>query len=226
MTGRVKLPLIAPQEAQAPGRRAVLRGILGSMGAGFVIPGLAAGHPIHEHLKDQAKLAAAATKAAEPATKPEFLDSHQLQTLVSLAEQIVPRSTEANVAPFIDQLLAVDTQDNQRDFLAALGAFDAESTTRFGHPWKALSAEQQVELLTAASTAKLAQEERIWTPGQPAATPPSPPPPPTLRDRFENLKGWIVGAYYSSEIGMRELGWTGNMFFESFPGCQHPGGHS
>ena len=34
-----------------------------------------------------------------------------------------------------------------------------------------------------------------------------------------------MGAYYSSEIGMRELGWTENRFFASFPGCTHPGGH-
>lgn len=40
------------------------------------------------------------------------------------------------------------------------------------------------------------------------------------------MKGWVVGAYYSSEVGMRELGWTGDVMFESFPGCEHPGGHS
>ena len=47
----------------------------------------------------------------------------------------------------------------------------------------------------------------------------------TLRDHFDNLKGWISGAYYSSEVGMRELGWTGQVMFESFPGCEHPDGH-
>jgi hypothetical protein len=47
----------------------------------------------------------------------------------------------------------------------------------------------------------------------------------TIRDHFENLKGWISGAFYTSEIGMRELGWTGEMFFQSLPGCEHQGGH-
>jgi len=47
----------------------------------------------------------------------------------------------------------------------------------------------------------------------------------TIRDHFENLKGWIVGAYYSSEPGMRELGWTDNMFFPALPGCDHSDGH-
>src|SRR6266567_345778 len=46
-----------------------------------------------------------------------------------------------------------------------------------------------------------------------------------LYDHFENLKGWISGAYYSTEAGMRELGWNGEYVFESFPGCEHPDGH-
>ena len=35
--------------------------------------------------------------------------------------------------------------------------------------------------------------------------------------------GWmfISGAYYSSEPGMRELGWTGNVMHEKFAGCEH-----
>jgi len=47
-----------------------------------------------------------------------------------------------------------------------------------------------------------------------------------LRDHFDHLKGWVVGAHYSSEPGMRELGWTGQSFFTSFPDCPHPGKHA
>ena len=39
--------------------------------------------------------------------KPEFFDAHQLKTLERLAEAIVPGSTSAKVAPFLDQLIAV-----------------------------------------------------------------------------------------------------------------------
>ncbi len=48
---------------------------------------------------------------------------------------------------------------------------------------------------------------------------------PRCGGHFQNLKGWIAGAYYSSEPGMRELGWTGNVFLAELPGCTHPGGH-
>ena len=43
----------------------------------------------------------------------------------------------------------------------------------------------------------------------------------TLRDHFDHLKGWIAGAYYSSEAGLKELGYTGQLFFTSFPDCDH-----
>lgn len=39
------------------------------------------------------------------------------------------------------------------------------------------------------------------------------------------LKSWIAGAHYSSEAGMTELGFTGNVFFQSFPACTHAEGH-
>jgi hypothetical protein len=141
----------------------------------------------------------------------------------------VPGSTAARVAPFVDQLLAVDTRDNQLRFVDALGALDADSLARYRRPWKALAEAQQAELLTAASTAERARPPRFWVRGE-AVVVPEPPgapaePKPTARDRFDLLKDWIAGAYYSSEIGMREVGWTGQTFFPAFPGCPHPDGH-
>ena len=190
-------------------RREVLQRMLGAVGAGLAMPALAVTHPMRGHLADHARVAAADARASAGA-KPEFLEAQQFETLVSLAERILPGSTRANVAPFIDQLLAVDTQENQRGFLGALSALESESMARYRRPWQTLNDAQQVELLTAASSDR-----------------PSPEPsrPPTLRDRFDHLKDWIAGAYYSSEIGMRELGWTANVFFASYRGCEHPGGH-
>jgi hypothetical protein len=225
MADKIRLPVVpAAGEARHLGRREVLQGLMGTVGASFAIPAVANAHPVQQHLKDHERVAAADALATADA-RPEFLDAHQMETFTSLAERIVPGSTKAKVAPFVDQLLAVDTREHQMDFVGALGALEGESIRRYAHPWKALTESQQVELLTAVSTAP-AREERYWRPGQPAVAPPAgPPPPPTLRDRFDELKGWVMGAYYSSEIGMRELGWTGTLFFPSFPGCEHPGGH-
>lgn len=203
-----------------PSRRDVLQGLLAGVGASSAIPVLAETHPMQAHAKDHAKLAEAKASANAFPTTPAFLDAHQLETLTSLAEMIVPGSTGAQVAPFVDRLLAVDTHDNQRQFLNALGGIDGESIARHSHPWRGLTTDQQVALLEAASTAPASPKDATAAgAGAPTAV------PFTLRDRFDHLKGWIVGAYYSSETGMRELGWTGNTFFATFPGCEHPDGH-
>jgi gluconate 2-dehydrogenase subunit 3-like protein len=214
----------APAGPVRLGRREVLRGLAATAGAGFALPMLADTHPMRQHLADPARVAAAESRAAAGA--PAFLDAHQLETLVSLAERVVPGSTAAGVAPFVDQLLAVDTRDNQLRFLEALGWLEGDAIARYGHPWTKVSESQQVELLTAASTAAPARTPHFWVHGE-AVLVPEPPKDvrPTARDRFDLLKDWIAGAYFSSETGMREVGWTGQTFFPAFPGCPHPDGH-
>ena len=202
--------------------------LVGAAGGAVVVPGLAEGHPLQSHLADHAKVEQADAKAAAATDKPEFLAPHEFETLQSLADAIVPGASKAKTAEFIDQLLAVDTQENKREFLNALGAFEGRALERTRRSWKALTAAEQHEILTEASTMKSGHgEEAPWTAGQPVVrqAPAGPEPRLTLRDHFDLIKGWIAGAYYSSEIGMRELGWTGNVFHAEFPGCQHPGGH-
>lgn len=226
MREKIERP-VASDTPKGLGRREVLQALLGAAGAGFAIPALAQTHPIRAHLADPAGVARADARASGAVTTPEFLDAHQMATLVSLSEHIVPGSTSARVAPFVDQLLAVDTHANQRQFLNALGAVEGEALARYQHPWTSLTESQQVELLTAlSSTASAQAPPHFWARGE-AVIVPAPPPNarPTARDHFDELKGWIVGAYYSSEIGMRELGWKGQTFFASFPGCEHPDGH-
>lgn len=214
-------PLLMP-------RRSVLQMLVGTAMAG-AIPAVGSGHPILRHLADDTSLAQAQARAAAPDWKPEFLDFHQFVTLQSLAERIVPGATGARASEFIDQLLAVDSQDDRRRFLSALGAFEGQALRRSGRPWKELTEAEQTAILTDASAmAPGTPSEKPWTRGQPIVPPAAPADsaPVTLRDHFDLLKGWIAGAYYSTEIGMKELGWTGNMFFESFPGCTHPDGHA
>ena len=82
----------------------------------------------------------------------------------------MPGSTQAKVAPFIDQLLAVDTQNDQRNFLGAMGAFEMMAITEHNKPWKALTAEQQDALLTTASTATSGRGGPVRAPFGPPGT--------------------------------------------------------
>jgi hypothetical protein len=213
----------------AVGRRALLQTLVGGAGLGLALPSLGESHPMHEHLHDQGRVSAADAKAKTAAWKPAFLDAHQVETVTILAEQIVPGSTKAKSAQFIDALLSVDTEQRQRRFLQALGAFEGMAIAHAQKPWKSLTEADRTTLLTKASTAE--PGGRPGGPGgaRPASAAGAGTPPAeaaiTIRDQFDHLKGWISGAYYSSEMGMRELGWTGNVFFDKFTGCQHGGSH-
>ena len=208
-------------------RREMVQRMLAGMGAGMAWPLVADSHPIHRLLSDGAIFSGADAQMASANWKPLFLNAPQNEALVALSEIIVPGSAKAQVYRFIDLLLSVDMPANQKNFSASISAMDDESQKRFGHPFAALRGDQQNELLTIASkedvgdsegkdkTAKARDSE-----GQHAGE-----TRPSLNDHFNNLKGWISGAYYSSETGMAELGWTGEYAFENYPSCQHAEQH-
>jgi hypothetical protein len=124
---------------------------------------------------------------------------------------------------FLDTVLSAETQETQKQFVASVNALEGESLRQFTKSFKDLSAGQQDEVLATASTSK-PSDPNLSADGRSGSGAPS--PIPSLRGYFENLKGWISMAYYSSEVGMKELGWTGENFFASLPGCEHADGHS
>jgi hypothetical protein len=203
------------QRSSASGinRREMVRRLMVAGGAGLALPGISQGTPMDMPPAKKGDASESGTTAADTAWTPEFLDPHQSETLEVLAERIVPGSSKAEVNRFIDLLLSVDTEETRREFVASLSAFEGEALKRFSRPYKDLTEAQQNEILEAASAAERARHVE----GQPRQI--------TMRDHFENLKSWVAKAYYSSEIGMKELGWTGQVFFTSFPGCQDPNGH-
>src|SRR3954469_23776343 len=198
------------------GRRRVIQQLATAAGGLLIFPLVARAHPVQHHLQDETAVALADARAGAPDYVPEFLDAHQLETVRVLAERIVPGATAATSGPFIDQLLTVAKSDDQRRFLQALGGFEQLAIAHARAPWTDLPEQQQVELLTLASTETSGMRHEQAGP-RPARI--------TIRDHFEHLKGWIVGAYYSSEIGMRELGWTGGVAFAALPECDHRNGH-
>jgi len=211
-----KVPSPAPGRSLT--RREWVQRMLAGAGAGIATPALA-----DAHWAEAVNAQAAASTEAAGEWKPTFFDDAQNQALIVLAERIVPGSTGAQVNRFLDIAIGATTQDNQQKFVAAMNAMEGESLRQFGKSFKELSAQQQDDVLSAASTAKPSNPTlstaRETKPGvQPQA--------PGLRDYFEHLKGWVSTAYYSSEVGMKELGWNGENFFESFPGCEHAAGHS
>ena len=195
-------------------RREMVQRLIAGAGAGAAWPLVADSHPIYAHLANGAMFEEA-EKLGATNWKPLFLNAQQEETLSALAEIIVPGAREAHADRFIDLLLSVDTAEHRKNFVELLAAFEAESQKRFGKRFPALAAGEQNTLLTDASTQPANQDSSR---GEARVN-------PGLRKHFDNLKGWISGAYYSSEAGMRELGWTEDRVFEKFPGCEHPEGH-
>jgi len=149
--------------------------------------------------------------------KPAFLDEHQNETLIILSDLIIPRTDtpgakEALVNRFIDRLLAAEPPDTQREFLESLASLDGEAMARYHSAFRYVPPESQVELL-----GYLAYPHSLDTWGGasgeeiPAHT------------HFVRLKDWITRAFYSSEVGMRELGYDGPAH-GVFEGCTHPEG--
>jgi hypothetical protein len=155
---------------------------------------------------------------ASPNWKPLFLDEHQNETLIILSDLIVPATDtpgakEALVNRYIDLVLAADTRDNQRAFLNSLGYLDGESIRRFKTAFRYLAREDQDDLLHSLA---YPLGNSGWT-GEAAAS-------DTGHRHFENLKQRISFAYYSSEIGARELGWDGKFMHGVYQGCDHEEG--
>jgi hypothetical protein len=207
-----ELPVIHSDGAL--GERLTRRELVQRLLAGAAWPIVSATHPFYKHLENETVFDVQ-DQMPKVNWGPVFLNQFEGRRLVVLAERIVPGSEKAKVNQFIDLLLSVDNEKHQRDFVDALAAFEAESGKRFGKHLPALDGAQLDEILTDASVSKVGGQATSDGTQERA-----------LHEHFENLKGWISGAYYSSEAGMRELGWTGDYAFASFPGCEHPEGHS
>lgn len=175
------------------GRRAVLQSLATGIGAvAFASRAPAA----HVHQVAAVAADSAATSAAESGLL--FLDRHAFDTLTILAEQIVPGARAAAVPEFLDRLLAVESTDTQKRFMQGLGAFEREAREAHGMPWKTLTETQATVLLTKIS----AQPDSDVT-----------------RQAFQRIKGAVSETYFSTEAGMKELGWNGSVAFAPPDAC-------
>ena len=155
---------------------------------------------------------------ARPDWKPELLDNHQNETLIALAEILIPETEtpgakSALVNRFLDRLLAAETREAQRRFLDSLAFLDGEAFARYKEAFVHLTAEQRADVVSFMAyphTLVTWQDTRgSFYRGH---------------EHFQHLKELISRAYYSSEAGIRALGYDGPPH-GVFEGCTHPAGH-
>lgn len=153
----------------------------------------------------------AGTDAGEPQRTgyvPQFFSPDDYATVEILTELIIPNdgtpgAREAGVAEFIDFMAANDPEIRVplRNGLAWL---NAHSLFRHGVSFRTLSAEQQTGILE-----PLAYRER-FRPGQEPG-----------RTFFQLIRDYTVRGYYTSRVGMRQIGFPGFKTYSESPGCPH-----
>ena len=156
----------------------------------------------------------ASRELARPNWTPVFLTAPQNQLLIALGDAIIPATdtpgaTAAFANRFLDLVLSVLPPETQREFLHSLAWFDAAAQSQYKTPFADLSAQQKDDLLNL-----VAWPHQPLRAGQAA---------PNLEghQHFEILKHWIASAYYSSPVGLKELGWDGWPARGIFKGCDH-----
>ncbi len=180
-------------------RRTALIKLATAAGSAALAPLLAetteAGHHVHEILEQTAPIA----------TSPSYFSQSDYETISKLADLIIPRTDtpgaiDAGVPHWIDQQVAAKP-DLQERFKAGLAYLAEQAHTINGSTFTALTEPQQAEILQALST----------------------DPDITKRGFFKTMKDITVDNYYKTEAGLvQELGFKGNTFRPSFPGCTHP----
>jgi hypothetical protein len=150
---------------------------------------------------------------AQSGWKPTFLSDHQNQTLIVLSDLIIPETDTpggktALVNRFLDLVLAAEAHDTQQSFLNSLAHIDADARSRYGDAFIYLSKESQIELLEFLAYPNSLE---TWGEGQTGDQ--------TGHNHFQNLKGWITRAFYSSEAGMKALGWNGEVPHGTLTAC-------
>jgi hypothetical protein len=228
MNSRPALPILPsssePQKRLT--RREVLQRVFAGMGATLAAPLAAGAHPVMRHLSRLASMQTTAGNADDANWSPQFLRAPQNDELIAISDRMLPGAGGAHVNRVIDLLMTVESDENRKLLTAALGALDGQAVKQFHSETAKLSPGQIDEVLAFCAEQEPPHAEHDddapgWKLNQ--RTPLT--GAPNLRDHFENLKGWIVATYYSSEAGLRELGWNDEFYFESPEECAHPEGH-
>jgi hypothetical protein len=153
----------------------------------------------------------AAEKAAAPAGaySPKFFSPHDYKTLQTLCQTIIPADAdsggaiEAGAPEFID-LLTSENLDYQRILGGGLLWLDSTCSDRFDKVYLDCAADQQKEIVDLIAYKKNAIANPALDPGV---------------EFFSFLRNMTADGFFTSEIGIKYLGYIGSAFLKEFPGC-------
>lgn len=147
--------------------------------------------------------------APKPAPWPRLMTPAQLQTAALLCDFILPASGAApsavslGVPDFIDEWVSAPYPQQVADrpvVLDGLAGVEAQAKTRFGKALFDLAPADRATLLTPLTTRPVA---------------PAPQAPHAFFRRFRSL---VIGAYYTTPAGFKDVGYIGNVARAADPG--------
>jgi len=151
----------------------------------------------------------AAEKAATKAYAPKYFSAQQYKTLQALCQAIIPPDAEsggaieAGAPEFID-LLTSENKEYQLTLGGGLMWLDETCLDRYGRVYLDCSPEQHDEILD-----KIAYRRNVIV-------------DPSLSQGvtfFSFLRNMTADGFFTSEIGIKYLGYIGSAFLKEFPGC-------
>ena len=153
----------------------------------------------------------AAEKAASPSRSyvPKSFSEHQYETLRALCQVIIPAdqecggAIEAGAPEFLD-LIASENKDYQLQLGGGILWLNSTCIERYGGAYLECSPHQQEEILDLIAFRKNAEKDSRLSPGV---------------EFFSVLRKGTADGFFTSEIGIKYLGYIGNTYLKEFPGC-------
>lgn len=141
--------------------------------------------------------------------QPKFFSAHQYAVLGPLCDAIIPPdehsggAVQAGAPDFID-LLSSENKDYQTTLGGGLMWLDAFCLDHYENPYLTCTVTQRKEVLDLIAYRKNAETDPGMSQGIAF---------------FAFLRRLTTDAFYSSEIGVKDLHYSGNTFVTNFPGC-------
>ena len=200
-------------------RRDLIRAALFASAASVLGPAFSFAQAVSSDLTPAARGEDGSKFLTNPNWKAAFLNDQQNESLIALSDVIIPATDTpgakgALVNRYLDLLLSVQPPEFQREFVDALAFIDSESQKQFGKDFRTLAVDDQIWLLTPWAYPR---QPSHWTERNDNGT----EAPESTYRHFERLKVLIAAAYYGSEIGLKELGWDGEIAHGPYEGCEH-----
>ena len=151
----------------------------------------------------------AAEKAATKVYAAKFFAAHEYKTLQTLCQTIIPAdggsggAIEAGAPEFID-LLTSENTEYQRQLAGGILWLDSTCSDRYGKAFLDCTPQQQKEILDQIAYRNNAVTDSSISQGV---------------EFFSFLRNMTSDGFFTSEIGIKYLGYVGSAFLKEFPGC-------